>query len=129
MYVTEYKDGKVIVEFISAHSGHDLGVTELPHLYPYQAGQKRKWLVKLSFGIPPKRIMEGKSIIICKLPNFNFLNKLSAAICLILLLVSAFQMFGRMLVIVIKEIFSSSMHTVKKCVLQRVVGGKWSGMT
>ena len=32
MYVTEYMDENVDVEFISAHSGHDLGVTELPQL-------------------------------------------------------------------------------------------------
>lgn len=61
MYVTEYKDGKVIVEFISAHSGHDLGVTELPHL-PLPKGTKKEVAMKLSLGIPPERIMEGKPI-------------------------------------------------------------------
>ena len=58
MYVTEYLDGKVEVKFISAHSGHDLGAAELPHL-PLPKGVKEEIAIKLSLGIPPERIMEG----------------------------------------------------------------------
>ena len=61
MYVTEYLDGKVVVKFISAHSGHDLGMTELPYL-SLPKGVKEEIAVncKLSLRIPPERIMEGK---------------------------------------------------------------------
>ena len=50
MYVTKYMDGKVDVKFISAHSGHDLGVTELPYL-PLLKGIKQKVPMKLSLGV------------------------------------------------------------------------------
>ena len=58
MYVTEHMDGKVEVKFISAHSGHDLGAAELPHL-PLPKGVKEEIAIKLSLGIQPERIMEG----------------------------------------------------------------------
>ena len=41
MHVMEYMDGKFNVKFMSTHSGHDLGVTELPHL-PLLKGIKQK---------------------------------------------------------------------------------------
>ena len=59
MYVTEYLDGKVEVKYISAHSNHDLGNTELPHL-SLPKGVKEEIAIKLSLGIPPERIMDGK---------------------------------------------------------------------
>jgi hypothetical protein len=61
MYVTEYLDGKVEVKYISAHSNHDLGNAELPHL-PLPKGVKEEIAIKLSLGIPSERIMEGKYI-------------------------------------------------------------------
>ena len=59
MYVTEYLDCRVEVKYISAHSSHDLGTTELPYL-PLPKGVKEEVAIKLSLGIPPERIMEGK---------------------------------------------------------------------
>ena len=56
--MTEHMDGKVEVKFISAHSGHDLGAAELPHL-PLPKGVKEEIAIKLSLGIQPERIMEG----------------------------------------------------------------------
>ena len=61
MYVTEYLDCRVEVKYISAHSSHDLGTTELPYL-PLPKGVKEEVAIKLSLGIPPERIMEGKSM-------------------------------------------------------------------
>ena len=55
MYVTEYLN-KVAVNFISAHSGHDLEVAELPHL-PLPKGIKEEIPIKLSLGIPPGRYL------------------------------------------------------------------------
>ena len=57
--MTEYLDGKVEVKYISAHSNHDLGNAELPHL-PLPKGVKEEIAIKLSLGIPPERIMDGK---------------------------------------------------------------------
>ena len=59
MYVTEYLDGKVEAKYFSAHSNHDLGNAELPHL-PLPKGVKEEITIKLSLEILPERIMEGK---------------------------------------------------------------------
>ena len=59
MYVDELMDGSVQVQYIPAHTGHDLGCSELKHL-PLPANTKQEVAVKLSMGIPPERILEGK---------------------------------------------------------------------
>lgn len=58
MYATEFKDGHVEVKYISAHTGHELGMPELPHL-PLPNSVKEEIAVKINMGIPPERIMEG----------------------------------------------------------------------
>ena len=58
MYVTEYKDGHVDVKYISAHTGHELGTSELCHL-PLPKSVKEEIAMKISMGIPPERIIEG----------------------------------------------------------------------
>ena len=58
MYVTEFIDGHVEVKYISAHTAHELGTSELPHL-PLPKGVKEE---KISIGIPSERIMEGIQI-------------------------------------------------------------------
>ena len=58
MYVTEFTDGHVEVKYISAHTAHELGTLELPHL-PLPKGVKEEVALKISMGIPAERIMEG----------------------------------------------------------------------
>ena len=62
MYVTEFTDGHIEVKYISAHTAHELGTSELPHL-PLPKGVKEEVALKISMGIPSERIMEG--IYIC----------------------------------------------------------------
>ena len=60
MYVDELADGSVQVQYIPAHTGHDLDCSELKHL-PLPEDTKQEVAVKLSMGIPPERlILEGK---------------------------------------------------------------------
>ena len=59
MYVDEIADGRVQVQYIPAHTGHDLGCSELKHL-PLPGNTKQEVAVKLSMGIPPERILEGE---------------------------------------------------------------------
>jgi len=59
MYVNEFKDGHVEVTYIKGHTGHELGVWELPHL-SIPASIKETVAMKVSLGVPPERIMEGK---------------------------------------------------------------------
>ena len=61
--MTEYLDGRIEIKYISAHSNHDLGSTELPYL-PLPKGVKEEIAVKISLGIPPERIMEGEYTIL-----------------------------------------------------------------
>ena len=59
MYVDEFVDGHIEVNYIPAHTGHDLGSTEMKHL-PLPESTKETVAVKLSLGIPPERILTGK---------------------------------------------------------------------
>ena len=58
MYVTAFTDGHVEVTYISVHTAHELGTSELPHL-PLPKGVKEEVALKISMGIPSERIMEG----------------------------------------------------------------------
>ena len=58
MYVTASTNGHVEVKYISAHTAHELGTSELPHL-PLPKGVKEEVALKISTGIPSERIMEG----------------------------------------------------------------------
>ena len=58
MYVTAFTDGHVEVKYISAHTAHELGTSELPHL-PLPKGVKEEVALQISMGIPSERIMEG----------------------------------------------------------------------
>jgi hypothetical protein len=57
IYVNEFCDGHVEVTYIAGHTGHELGVCELPHL-SLPASVKDTVAMKLSLGIPADRIME-----------------------------------------------------------------------
>ena len=59
IYVNEFCDGHVEATYIAGHTGHELGVCELPHL-SLPASVKDTVAMKLSLGIPADRIMEGK---------------------------------------------------------------------
>lgn len=59
MYVDEFSDHHIQVKYISAHNGHELGVCELPYL-PLPQSVKESVAIKLSQGIPPDRILDGK---------------------------------------------------------------------
>ena len=59
MYVNEYVDGHVEVMYLSAHLGHELGVSEFPFL-PLPESTKQDTALKVTQGIPPQRIMDGK---------------------------------------------------------------------
>lgn len=58
MYVDDYADGHVGVTYISAHTNHELGDSELPHL-PLPESVKEEVAMKVSKGIPPERIQKG----------------------------------------------------------------------
>lgn len=58
MYVNEYIDNHVEVTYISAHSGHELGKTELQYL-PLPQSTKDEVATKVSIGIPADRIKQG----------------------------------------------------------------------
>ena len=62
MYVDELTDESVEVRYISAHTGHELGPTELKHL-PLPASVRDEVTLKLCMGIPTERILEGKHMI------------------------------------------------------------------
>lgn len=64
MYTDEYRDGKVLVKYISAHTGHDLGPQELKCL-PLPLSTKEEVARKISIGVPPNRILQGQS---CYIP-------------------------------------------------------------
>lgn len=59
MYVNEFQDGHAEVTYIKGHTGHELGVCELPYL-SIPASIRETVAMKISLGIPPERIMEGK---------------------------------------------------------------------
>ena len=58
MYVDEFADGHVEVTFIPAHTGHELGRSEIKQL-PLPQSTKEGVVGKLSLGIPPTRILDG----------------------------------------------------------------------
>ena len=59
MYVNNFDDGHVEVEYIPAHTGHTLSHDELKYL-PLPAHTKEEVATKLSLGINPPRILHGK---------------------------------------------------------------------
>ena len=59
MYVNELKDGQITVKYVSAHTGHDLGPQEVKYL-PLPESTKQEVSTKISMGIPPERILQGK---------------------------------------------------------------------
>ena len=61
MYVNNFHDGHVKVEYIPAHTNHTLGQDELKHL-PLPISTKEEVAMKLSLGVPPTRILNGKCI-------------------------------------------------------------------
>ena len=59
IYVDELKDqGHVRIEYISAHTGHDLGPQELKYL-PLPNTTKQEVAMKVSMGVPTERILKG----------------------------------------------------------------------
>lgn len=58
MYVNQYHDGSIEVQYIPAHTGHALGIDQLPAL-PLPKSVKNDVAHKLSKGIPTKRIIDG----------------------------------------------------------------------
>ncbi len=59
MFTDEYEDGSIVVRYISAHTGHELGSQELKCL-PLPASTKEQVALKVSIGIPSARILQGK---------------------------------------------------------------------
>ena len=59
MYVNKFQDGHVELTYVKGHTGHELGVCELPHL-SIPASIRETIAMKISLGIPAERIMEGK---------------------------------------------------------------------
>ena len=58
MYVDEYLDHHVEVRYITAHTNHQLGAVELPHL-PLPRSIREEVALKLSKGVSTERILEG----------------------------------------------------------------------
>ena len=69
MYVDEYRDGHVEVMYLMAHSGHELGSNQIPYL-PLPISTKENVALKISQGIPPGRIIDGKLFTICSLFHY-----------------------------------------------------------
>lgn len=59
MYVNQMKNGNVEVQYIPAHTNHQLGIDQLPSL-PLPNDVKDEVAHKLAKGIPSGRIIEGK---------------------------------------------------------------------
>lgn len=59
MYVDIKNDGHVKVTYVSAHTNHKPGPSEDAFL-PLPKSVREEIALKLSHGIPPERIMEGK---------------------------------------------------------------------
>lgn len=59
MYVDEYFDNHVEVRYITAHTNHQLGAVELPHL-PLPKSTREEVALKVSKGVSTERILEGK---------------------------------------------------------------------
>ena len=65
MYVNEFEDGHVEVNYVSAHTGHELNSFETKYL-PLPDSTKQTVATKLCLGIPSERILEGQFIIAVK---------------------------------------------------------------
>ena len=63
MYVDEYMDGHVQVKYITAHTNHQLGATELPFL-PLPKSIREEAASKVNKGIPSERILKGMVMLI-----------------------------------------------------------------
>jgi len=63
MYVDNFSDGHVIVEYIPAHTGHTLYHKEELHNLPLPASSKEEVAMKLSLGVNPSRILSGKHLL------------------------------------------------------------------
>ena len=63
MYVDNFDDGHVEVEYIPAHTGHDLSHNELRHL-PLSVSTKEEVATKLSLGVDTLHILNGKKLCI-----------------------------------------------------------------
>ena len=68
MYVTEFFDCHIEVSYISAHTGHELGSSELQFL-PLPNGTKQAVAQKISLGIPTERIIDGNVFHTCERLN------------------------------------------------------------
>ena len=62
MYVNELENGHISVQYVSAHTGHELGPQELKHL-PLPKSTKEEVATKMSMEIPAERILEVTLII------------------------------------------------------------------
>ena len=58
IYVNVKDDGQISIEYISAHTGHDLGPQELKYL-PLPSSTKQEVSMKISMGITAERILSG----------------------------------------------------------------------
>ena len=58
MYVDELKSGRITVQYVSAHTGHELGPQELKYLQLTESTKEEVYM-KIGQGIPPKRILQG----------------------------------------------------------------------
>ena len=59
MHVDEMVNGKYMVKFISFHTGHDIGPSELPYI-PLPSSTKDEIALKLSKGVTCEWVVEGK---------------------------------------------------------------------
>ena len=58
MYVTEFVDGRVEVKYVTGHTGHELGPSEIKHL-PLPGSTREEVAMKISVGVPSERILDG----------------------------------------------------------------------
>ena len=58
IYVNVKDDGQISIEYISAHTGHDLGPQELKYL-PLPSSTKQEVSMKISMGITAERILSS----------------------------------------------------------------------
>ena len=70
MYVDVKHNGHVRVTYISAHTNHVLGPSEDAYI-PLPKSVREEIALKLSCGIPPDRIMEGKQDDLYNIHNMN----------------------------------------------------------
>ena len=71
MYVDNFSDGHVVVEYIPAHTGHTLLHEEELHNLCLPASSKEEVAIKLSLGVNPICILSGKHITISR-TNFLY---------------------------------------------------------